>query len=287
MLTALIPLLPPPPLPPPSVLRAALSHLPKTYLPGLRSSPWHSPDEWPAEMGLHHVAQALRDAVGGLADEYWRLRRDGVMEREAECIHSPRGGAWTHLSINVPWLERDGDGCAVDTPAACALIRSIASMKLPAVQVLRAGYSAVEGRAHLLPHYGMTNGQLKFHVGVITPMRAETGLPCCAIRVGNETREWRRGAVLMFDDSWDHEVWNDCTGDMVARGVAGVPKATDPHGRDADPALRVVFQLVIVHPDLTATGGGGGGGRGLFAVGADGRSAPAGRQGKAAAAGNH
>jgi hypothetical protein len=241
----------------------------------LLSQPWHSTDAWPAETGLERVAQLLRDAVGGLGEEYWRLRGAGLMQRENECIHSPRGGEWTHLSINVPWVERDGDGCAVDTPVACDLVRRVAALGLPAVRVMRAGYSAVEGRAHLLPHMGVSNGQLKLHLGVVTPMRAETGLPCAAIRVGNETREWRRGAVLFFDDSWDHEVWNECTGDMVARGVAGVPKATDPHAKLADAALRVVFQLVIVHPDLAADGGTGG----IFAVDVDGRTSRAGRGG--------
>jgi aspartyl/asparaginyl beta-hydroxylase (cupin superfamily) len=32
--------------------------------------------------------------------------------------------------------------------------------------------------------------------------------PGCGIRVGDETREWREGELLIFDDSVEHEAWN-------------------------------------------------------------------------------
>jgi beta-hydroxylase len=67
--------------------------------------------------------------------------------------------------------------------------------------------------------------QLKFHLGLIVP-QAPDGKPCATMRVGNETRAWRAGKVLFFDDSWEHEVWNRCQ------------------------AERAIFQLVFVHPDL-------------------------------------
>jgi aspartyl/asparaginyl beta-hydroxylase (cupin superfamily) len=30
----------------------------------------------------------------------------------------------------------------------------------------------------------------------------------CALRVGNETREWREGELFIFDDTIEHEAWN-------------------------------------------------------------------------------
>jgi aspartyl/asparaginyl beta-hydroxylase (cupin superfamily) len=35
----------------------------------------------------------------------------------------------------------------------------------------------------------------------------------CGLRVGNETRAWREGEALIFDDSIEHEAWN--TSDRV------------------------------------------------------------------------
>ncbi len=31
----------------------------------------------------------------------------------------------------------------------------------------------------------------------------------CRFRVGNETREWKEGKAWVFDDTIDHEAWND------------------------------------------------------------------------------
>jgi aspartyl/asparaginyl beta-hydroxylase (cupin superfamily) len=32
--------------------------------------------------------------------------------------------------------------------------------------------------------------------------------PGCALRVGNETRAWREGELVVFDDTIEHEAWN-------------------------------------------------------------------------------
>jgi len=39
------------------------------------------------------------------------------------------------------------------------------------------------------------------HLPLIVP-------PNCGLRVGNETRTWREGEVLVFDDTIEHEAWN-------------------------------------------------------------------------------
>jgi hypothetical protein len=94
--------------------------------------------------------------------------------------------------------------------------------------VLRAGYSTLpSGRAHIRPHFGETNAQLKLHFGVSVPADAD-GSPCAWLRVGEgeeaAVRAWAQGDVLFFDDSFEHEVNADCT------------------------QARVILQLVVRHP---------------------------------------
>jgi len=48
----------------------------------------------------------------------------------------------------------------------------------------------------------MANVRLILHLPLIVP-------PGCRFRVGNETREWREGEAWVFDDTIDHEAWND------------------------------------------------------------------------------
>lgn len=51
-------------------------------------------------------------------------------------------------------------------------------------------------------HTGYLNTRLTCHLPIVIPGQ-------CGIRVGNETRHWRSGEMLMFNDSIDHEAWND------------------------------------------------------------------------------
>tara|TARA_R100001244_G_scaffold20643_7_gene21574 strand:- start:10066 stop:11235 length:1170 start_codon:yes stop_codon:yes gene_type:complete len=62
-------------------------------------------------------------------------------------------------------------------------------------------YSVLEPGTHIAPHYGMLNTRLICHIPLVLP-------PDCALRVGAETRPWRDGEALIFDDSFEHEAWN-------------------------------------------------------------------------------
>ena len=62
-------------------------------------------------------------------------------------------------------------------------------------------FSLLRPGARIPPHHGFLNTRLICHLPLIVP-------PRCGLRVGNETREWRRGELLIFDDSIEHEAWN-------------------------------------------------------------------------------
>ena len=44
--------------------------------------------------------------------------------------------------------------------------------------------------------------RLVVHLPLIVP-------PGCGFRVGGQTREWEPGKAFVFDDSINHEAWND------------------------------------------------------------------------------
>jgi aspartate beta-hydroxylase len=62
-------------------------------------------------------------------------------------------------------------------------------------------FSRLEPGAHIPPHSGILNCRLVCHLPLIVP-------PGCWLRVGNETREWEEGKLLIFDDSMEHEAKN-------------------------------------------------------------------------------
>jgi aspartyl/asparaginyl beta-hydroxylase (cupin superfamily)/Tfp pilus assembly protein PilF len=69
-------------------------------------------------------------------------------------------------------------------------------------------FSMLKGGAHIAPHTGMFNTRLICHLPLVVP-------PGCRFRVGNEVREWEVGKLLIFDDTIEHEAWNDSSEDRV------------------------------------------------------------------------
>jgi hypothetical protein len=63
-------------------------------------------------------------------------------------------------------------------------------------------FSLLRPGAHIAAHNGLLNTRLICHLPLVVPGR-------CRLRVGNEVREWEEGKALVFDDSIEHEAWND------------------------------------------------------------------------------
>jgi ornithine lipid ester-linked acyl 2-hydroxylase len=83
-------------------------------------------------------------------------------------------------------------------PRTAALMREIPGMTT-------AMFSILSPRKHILDHRGPYKGVLRYHLGLIVPEKAED----CRIRVGDDFRHWQEGQSMVFDDTFNHEVWND------------------------------------------------------------------------------
>jgi aspartyl/asparaginyl beta-hydroxylase (cupin superfamily) len=66
-------------------------------------------------------------------------------------------------------------------------------------------FSIFEPGKHLEPHRGPYNGLLRLHLGLIVPDTSDN----VAIRVGSRICHWDEGTALVFDDSYEHEAWNN------------------------------------------------------------------------------
>jgi aspartyl/asparaginyl beta-hydroxylase (cupin superfamily) len=63
-------------------------------------------------------------------------------------------------------------------------------------------FSLLKPRTRIPPHCGVSNVRLVTHLPLIIP-------PHCGFRVGNDVREWAPGQAWVFDDTIEHEAWND------------------------------------------------------------------------------
>jgi aspartyl/asparaginyl beta-hydroxylase (cupin superfamily) len=137
------------------------------------------------------------------------LREDGAEMRP--YVAHPDGAPvaqWGELNHSPRWsaffLWEDGkriDSHCARCPRTAALLDTIPMLDLEGFgpTVL---FSILSPRTHIPPHSSSTNARLVTHLPVIVP-------PNCRFRVGNETRDWQEGRAWVFDDTIEHEAWND------------------------------------------------------------------------------
>jgi aspartyl/asparaginyl beta-hydroxylase (cupin superfamily) len=129
----------------------------------------------------------------------------------APYINVPPGAPvnqWGELNQSRLWSslflwkdgERQEEPCR-RCPGTAALLDRLPLARQPgfAPTVI---FSALEARTRIPAHTGSTNTRLLVHLPLILPGPAR-------FRVGNETRNWRMGEAWAFDDTIDHEAWND------------------------------------------------------------------------------
>jgi aspartate beta-hydroxylase len=154
---------------------------------------------------------------------------DGLpLNQWQELNHSPRWGAYFLWNQSRP----------LESHLACCPKTAAALAALPQVDVPGRGptafFSILDARTTIPPHTGVTNTRLTVHLPLTVP-------PGCRFRVGGETREVRAGTAWVFDDTIEHEAWNDSD---MARAIlifdVWNPQLT-PLERDLVRATTVVF----------------------------------------------
>jgi beta-hydroxylase len=89
-------------------------------------------------------------------------------------------------------------------PETTRLVESVPGMKT-------AFFSVLSPRKHIPDHRGPYKGVLRYHLGLQVPEPREG----CRIRVGDDIRHWDEGKSMVFDDTYNHEAWNDTDGTRV------------------------------------------------------------------------
>ncbi|HEX6636438.1 MAG TPA: aspartyl/asparaginyl beta-hydroxylase domain-containing protein [Steroidobacteraceae bacterium] len=115
---------------------------------------------------------------------------------------------WKELNRSTRWsalfLWRDGQPVE-ETLARCPRTAALLA-RMPMHDVPRhaptAFFSILDAHTQIPAHTGVTNTRVIVHLPLVLPGQ-------CRFRVGSETREWRMGEAWVFDDSIEHEAWND------------------------------------------------------------------------------
>ena len=76
--------------------------------------------------------------------------------------------------------------------------------------LFQAFFSILDGGKSIPAHCGPYRGYLRYHLGLVVP---QANPP--SIRIKDQHYTWKEGESILFDDSWNHEVYNECEGDRV------------------------------------------------------------------------
>ena len=170
------------------------------YFPGLPQRQFYERSEfdWLAEMEAATPAiRAELEAVLSNGDDFAPYVEAGAdRPRPANpLINDPSWGAY--------YFWRNGEVVAENAARCPATMAALELAPMPRIDKRSpiALWSLLKPGTHIQPHHGLLNTRLICHIPLIVPGD-------CALRVGNETREWREGEALIFDDSFEHEAWN-------------------------------------------------------------------------------
>ena len=89
-------------------------------------------------------------------------------------------------------------------PATAALLEKVPHLQTAWFSILSPGY-------HIPAHTGVSKGIVRAHLGLLIPKDAEK----CRMRVGDRIKVWHPGKIFVFDDTYEHEVWNDTPEERV------------------------------------------------------------------------
>jgi aspartyl/asparaginyl beta-hydroxylase (cupin superfamily) len=89
-------------------------------------------------------------------------------------------------------------------PLTAKLLEAVPHLQTAWFSILGPGY-------HIPAHTGVSKGILRAHLGLIIPKDAEK----CRLRVADRIQVWHPGEIFVFDDTYEHEVWNETTDERV------------------------------------------------------------------------
>jgi aspartyl/asparaginyl beta-hydroxylase (cupin superfamily) len=76
--------------------------------------------------------------------------------------------------------------------------------------LFQAFFSILDGGKSIPAHCGPYRGYLRYHLGLIVPPKDPP-----TIRIKDQYHTWQEGKSILFDDSWEHEVFNKSADDRV------------------------------------------------------------------------
>lgn len=215
-----------------AICRTKLKHRPAPtlfFFPGLSSSKTYDETRFSNASFLKPDEQQLLD----IRSEYLHLRdfvkTDYTLQKDEHQLHK---GKWDWNSFILKGkIQRDFLDHCPKTVSFLENIRhyygvptsngGIGSIRLMTNTPFSfAFFSTLHSQTSIDPHCGPCNLRLRCHLPIIVPNNIENktdekDIHSCGMKVGGEVMQWHTGQPLLFDDCYEHSVWNHTDSERV------------------------------------------------------------------------
>ncbi|HET7204738.1 MAG TPA: aspartyl/asparaginyl beta-hydroxylase domain-containing protein [Steroidobacteraceae bacterium] len=172
------------------------------YFPGLPQRQFYERADFPWLDRVEAATTAIREELLGVLGDPRAFAP--YVQGDPRRPHTDQQGMLNNPDWSAFYLWRNGERVAENAARCPRTLEALEAAPLARIpnrspSVL---FSQLRPGAHIPPHNGMVNTRLICHLPLVVPGK-------CRFRVGNEVREWQPGRAWVFDDSIDHEAWND------------------------------------------------------------------------------
>jgi aspartyl/asparaginyl beta-hydroxylase (cupin superfamily) len=161
----------------------------------------------PAQFEGIRELEAATDEIRAEYEALVRLKTAELVPYSQYPDHVPLA-QWKELNNNRDWtaihLLQNGkrvEANAKHCPRTLELLSNIPQAQIPGASP-NAMFSLLAPHTHSPPHTGVANVRLVSHLALIVPEG-------CGFRCGATTIQWKIGETFVFDDTIEHEAWND------------------------------------------------------------------------------
>ena len=190
-----------------------------SFVPGLKAIAW-----WDDVTTSYDWAKSLSKSYKDIRKEFLSVMSSPDKLQEGNNIWA---GALTTdaASYGEGWktlvLLNRGQWDETNAKLFPVTSRAVHDSGVPAAEVF---FASMKPKSDIKPHSDFTNFVLTSHLPLVIP---ENGSNKCRLSVGDETRQWIEGELMMFDTSIYHDAINDSD------------------------EMRYILMLRVWHPDLS------------------------------------
>ena len=175
------------------------------YFPGLPQRQFYERWEFPWLAELESVTGRIRDELLSVMAEPDRFKPYLQSNQESSATDPATVGIMDNPDWGALYLWEYG---RIVEENACRFVQTMKALEIVPLPRIRNQlpivlFSRLAARTHIPPHHGMLNSRLICHLPLIVPAN------CGVLRCGSEQRAWTVGETLIFDDSIEHEAWNN------------------------------------------------------------------------------